>query len=510
MENNPNPQLPENAVPPTPPVPSDLPRPLFCPGKREFLFGGSILLLSVLLFNFAFFGGFSQGFGLLAALTIGCTALYLRRSGHRFGAYETLLLVLSLIIALGFGRSADGFVKFVMVIFLFAAVNLSFCLAAGQNRRDPGTAASLLDIPRTFFRLGVSKMGYVYGDLMFGIRTGGAATRRFGAVTTGILVSAPLVVIICLLLMSGDAAFEGLLDLLPEIDAAELLLSIFCGVLLGWIRYSRGVSLNRLPKPQAAVQQDSKIQPLTLGTVLVMVDIVYLVYLLSQLAYLSGGLAGILPEGYTLAQYARRGFFEMAWLCVLNLSTLCLCIRLATREGKLPGLVRAAGTFLGAVTIFLVIASGAKMFLYIGSYGLTRLRVLTQVIMLWLGLTTVLITIRLHSFRFHYMKAVVLTALILGALVFWVDVNMAVAEYNVWAYLTGRLRNVDVSHLSELGPSAVPALIELAEKGRGIQAEMARDVLENKQYVIGSFRSWNYAEYRAALLLKQWMASMAK
>ena len=300
------------------------------------------------------------------------------------------------------------------------------------------------------------------------------------------------------------------LDLLPEIDGAELLMSLVCGGFLGWVRYSRGVCLNRLPKPEAAVRKDSQINPLTLGTVLVMVDIVYLVYLFSQLAYLSGGLSGILPEGYTLSQYARRGFFEMAWLCVLNLSTLCLCIRLATRDGKLPGLVRAAGTFLGVVTIFLVIASGGKMLLYIGSYGLTRLRVLTQVIMLWLGLTTVLITVRLHSFRFHYMKAVVLTALVLGAVVIWVDVNTVVAEYNVWAYITGRLRNVDVSHLSELGPSAVPALIDLAENGRGMQTEMARDVLLDMQYEIGGFRSWNFAEYRAAVLLKQWLALTTK
>lgn len=499
---NPNPEPPE-----TPPI---LPAPLFCPGKREYIFGIAVIVLSVLLFNFTVYGGFSQGFAFASAGLICCTALYLRRSGRKFGAYETALLLLSLTIALGFARSADGFVKFVMVIFLFFAVNLCFCLAAGQNRRSPGSAASLLDAPRAFWRLGMGNLSAAGSGVVFAVRTGGAATRRFGAVTTGIVVSAPLVLIICLLLMRADAAFEGLLDLLPEFNLTEYLLSALWGTFLGWILYSRGVALNRSPRPEAALQKDSGIQPLTLGTVLVMVDMVYLIYLLSQLAYLSGGLAGIVPEEYTLSQYARRGFFEMAVLSGLNLGVVCLVIRLATREGKLPVLVRAAGTFLGAVTVFLIITASAKMLLYIGSYGLTRLRVLTQVIMLWLGLTTVLITIRLHVFRFPYMKAVVLTALVLGALVFWLDVNTVVAEYNVHAYLTGQLRNVDVSHLDRLGSPAVPALIRLAEEGRGIQAQMARDVLERKILSEGGFRSWNYADYLADWHLLQWMEANLK
>ncbi len=69
-----------------------------------------------------------------------------------------------------------------------------------------------------------------------------------------------------------------------------------------------------------------------LGTVC----LIYAVYLLSQLAYLGGGFAGILPDGYTLAEYARRGFFEMAWLSFINLGLMCLAMGLVEKEGRCP------------------------------------------------------------------------------------------------------------------------------------------------------------------------------
>jgi hypothetical protein len=241
-----------------------------------------------------------------------------------------------------------------------------------------------------------------------------------------------------------------------------------------------------------------------------MVCLVYVVYLLSQLAYFAGGLSGILPEGYTLSEYARRGFFEMAWLCVINLSILCFALW-QIRQEKLPRLTKIAGTFLGAITVFLVITASAKMLLYIGSYGLTRLRVLTQVIMLWLALTTILVTLRLFKPNFGYMKAVVLTAMILGTLVFWVDVNTVVASYNVKAYQSGKLETMDVGYLNTLGSASTPWLIELTQDDDPEVAKTAQDILEIRStswnYIgLEDFRGWNYslAHSRDLLIAEYW------
>ena len=491
------------------PIPEETPKVPFVARGAEFLFFGGILLLSLALCNFVFFGGFHLAFGLAAMGAIGCSWVYLHRSGVRFGRYEKVLLILSLVICLGFGRSNDGFVKFVMLIFLFVAVNLAFCIGAGQNRRDPEGASSLLDAPRAFYRLGMGNLGKSFGGLTEGIRTGGESLRRFGAVGIGLVISLPILVVMVLTLASADAAFEGLLDLLPDFEMSEGFRTLIWGLFLGWILYSRGVSLNRSDIPLSTKYRKG-INALTVNTVLIMVCLVYVIYLLSQLAYLSGGLSGILPQGYTLAEYARRGFFEMAWLCAMNLAVLCM-VQWLIREEKLPRMTKIAGTFLGAVTIFLVITASAKMVMYIGSYGLTRLRVLTQVIMLWLALATVLITLRLYLRKMPYMKALVLTAMVLGTLVFWVDVNSFVAGYNVRAYQSGQLETVDVEYLGYLGYSATPWLIELADDNDPEIAQRAAEVLENHARFgryrfdgIDDFRNWNFLEVRSQELLREY------
>jgi hypothetical protein len=352
----------------------------------------------------------------------------------------------------------------------------------------------------------VGNLGQSAAGLSAGIKQGGAATRRIGAVGTGLLISVPILAVMIVLLMNADAAFEGLMDLMPEVKAEEYIMSGFWGAVLAWVLYTRGVSLAKSTKPAAAQSKCKGVNPLTVNTVLLMVSLVYVVYLFSQLAYFSGGLSGILPEEFTLAEYARRGFFEMAWLCAMNLGILCLTVWLI-REERLPRLTRIAGTFLAAITVFLILTASAKMFLYIGSYGLTWSRVTTEVFMLWLALTTVLVAIRLFLPRFGYMKAVVLTAMVLGTLVFWVDVNTLVANYNVNAYRSGKLETVDVSHLASLGSAAVPRLLELAEDKDPEIAEAAQWQLNrNNPYNVGDMRQWNFCRAKADNLLTQYLA----
>ena len=488
--------------------------PGFIARGREFAFGGAVLLLGILMCNFVLYGGFHLAFGLMAAASIGASWLYLSKSGHRFGIYEKSLLSLSLLICLGFGRSDDTGIKLIMLLFLFVAVNLALCIGAGQNRRSPDGAMSLLDAPRAFYRLGFGNLGRSASGLAAGFRQGGTATRRISAVGTGLLISIPLLLVMVSLLTSADAAFEGLMDLLPEFELAEYFHSALWGFFLAWVLYTRGISLAKDCKPVPADRTDKGINALTMNTVLIMVCLVYVVYLFSQLAYLSGGLSGILPEEYTLAEYARRGFFEMAQLCGMNLGMLCLVIWKIRKE-KLPRLTKIAGTFLAAITIFLVLTASAKMVMYIGSYGLTRQRVLTEVIMLWLSLTTILVTIRLYKPGFGYMKAVVLTAMVLGTLVFWVDVDSVVARYNVQAYRSGKLETVDVSYIESLGTSGTPWLIELAGDENTKVADQAQALLKDRMkhsdwYEIDDFRGWNFLRDRSNGLIEDWKANSDK
>lgn len=508
-----NPAVPEQTAPPAAPYPpytyTPTPRHVFPMGKRELLFAAAILFFSLIACNCLIYAGVNLGFavGIIGILT--GTWLYLRSCGHKTDRYTTALLVLSLLIAAAFARSANSGIKFCMVCILLAVPSLAFCLMAGQNLRPTGGISSLLDGPRALFSLGFGRMAASGRGVADACKSSGTIGKKGGSVILGLLITVPVIAILIPLLMSADAAFEGLMDRLPKMDWDEL----FCTALLGFctacVFYTRGTALHHLPKAEREPRTRKGLNSITVNTVLVAVVFVYGVYLISQLAYFVGGFAGILPEEYTLAQYARRGFFEMAWLCAINLTLMALSMGLVSARGKAPLATRLLCLGLGAVTLFLVCAASAKMFLYIGSYGLTRLRVLTEVFMLWLAAVTVCVCVWLFRPRTPYLKFALVLGLALCAVLMWADVDTQVARYNVQAYQSGKLETVDMVYLRDLGYSAVPYLEELTQDPDPDTAQRAANLLRNFYTFDHDIRSWNYAKAKALPILEQYRDTVA-
>ena len=485
------------------PAPSE--EPVFPTGNKELRFAAAIAIACLLLANFAVFHGYNLGFALAAAGCIVITTVYLLRSGCKPDFYSTALLALSLVLCGSFVRSNDGFVKFVSRCFLLVSANLGFCLLAAQNRRCPGGVSSLLDAPRALFMLGVGGMGAAARGLNAARKDMSATGKSRSAVAAGIAVAVPVALVLVSLLVSADAAFEGLLALLPEIDLGEVFVSLLLGGCAACLLYTRGIALKHSKKEPLSPKERKGMHPLTVNTVLICVCCVYGVYLFSQLAYVSGGFLGILPEGYTLAEYARRGFFEMCALCALNLAIITLAVGLSRQTGKaIPWLC----LLIGLMNLFFVTAASAKMLLYIGSYGLTRLRLLTEVITVFLGITTVFVCLWLFVPKFRYMKAVLLTALTICAATAWVDVDTVVAHYNVRAWQSGILQTVDVNYLGDLSAGAVPYLQELAQCSDPWVAEQAKRRLQGfHQTWDGDLRSYTIAGAVADEILDDYLPS---
>lgn len=488
---------PEMNVPwQTPPPAQEPPLPA---GKKEFLFGICAAVCGYLLCNFTFFGGFHLGFGLLVIVCLAGTGAYLIRSGCRLTGYSGTLLALCFVIAAGFGRSDDGFVKFIMMGFLLIAGDLGLCLLAGRNRFQTGGILSLLDAPMSLLLNGIGQLPQSLRGVANTLKNGGTAVRRAGAIVAGLAVAVPVLLMLIPLLMSADAAFYGLVQLLPDLDLTQLVITGIFGTGITCLIYTRGVALRHSAKqmPELAMNPITA-SHLTVNTVLAMVALVYLAYLLSQLAYFVGGFSGILPEDYTMAQYARQGFFEMSYLCVINLGMIVLAIGLVKKkEGAAPLSTRLFCLFIGIVTVFLVTAASAKMCLYIGGYGLTRLRVLTEVVMLFLCAATVAVCLWLFRPKLQYMKFVLILGLVMGAAVLWVDVDTIVAGYNVSAYQSGALDGIDLDYLDDLGDGAIPAIAQLTEDKDPQVAQRARAIIHTHNIRWHDFRDWNWASWRA-------------
>lgn len=111
----------------------------------------------------------------------------------------------------------------------------------------------------------------------------------------------------------------------------------------------------------------------------------YLVFFAVQGGYLFGGLVGRLPDGFTIAGYARQGFFELCRVMLLNFCLLALVAATAARPLRSQRGLRTAAALLLGESLLLWLTAAAKLGLYIFTFGFTAKRLLAAWMLLVLA-----------------------------------------------------------------------------------------------------------------------------
>ncbi|MBQ9126805.1 MAG: DUF4173 domain-containing protein, partial [Thermoguttaceae bacterium] len=198
---------------------------------------------------------------------------------------------------------------------------------------------------------------------------------------------------------------------------------------------------------------------------------------------------------------------------------VAICLWLSRKqESKAPLSTRLLTLFILVFSLGLVATALSKMGLYIDSFGMTRLRILTAVFMVMLAAVLVFVGIRLFAVRFPYMKATVVTVALVGLVVSYTDVDTFIARYNVTAYEQGALEELDIDTLRELSDGAVPYLVELWDDRTAENKDELTDALYHRLYdywerdydndtfyfnKTPDFRGYNVDEARARAMLRE-------
>ena len=310
--------------------------------------------------------------------------------------------------------------------------------------------------------------------------------KKIGKVLLGLCLALPILIVLTALLIFADQAFESFIDGI-DLNFGEFFCTALFGVVLLLILFPVlfAVRKNTVKLKAASGKAYCSVLDGTLAnTVLGAVALLYLVFLCTQLSYLIGGFAGLLPEDYTYAQYARRGFFEMCVICLCNLGLLFFTELLVRRDegGKLPRLTRTLSVFISGFSIFLVVVSIAKMFLYSRSYGLTFLRLGTSIFMFFLFFVFAAMIVKVFCRNFKHMRAILAAACVIVSLTALAEPYQIIAKYNVYAYECGMhdAYELDTSYLAyNCGSYGVTALIELSEDENADVAKRAKERLDN-------------------------------
>ena len=189
------------------------------------------------------------------------------------------------------------------------------------------------------------------------------------------------------LLSQADANFGAFLsDLLPVIDGEWmvdlffiLLLSIPVGAYLNGLVVGSGrvTDESLSAKKNGILSAISRLRHVSnaVWTVLLCAfAVLYLVFFGFQGSYFFGAFSRTLPETFTVAEYARQGFFELCRILALNFALLWLVYASSTKPVRdyLPG--KLLCSVLLAESILFAVTALSKLLLYIDCFGFTPLR----------------------------------------------------------------------------------------------------------------------------------------
>ncbi len=312
-------------------------------------------------------------------------------------------------------------------------------------------------------------------------KTKAPGTNTASYIVLGLCISLPLLIIVLIALSSADKVFADVISRLISLrllrsffqNLVPILLYVLFGAMLSCAALTCFVKRKEKPLPEHVPDKN----PVVAITILSVLGAVYVLFCAIQIIFLFGKAS--LPDGYTYAAYARRGFFQLLFVCILNV-ILILLTNEVFRENR--GL-RILSAGFSVCTLIMNISATYRVCLYIQAYDMTypRLVALTGLGVVYFLLAGLAVWIFRKRFPFFRYMLIVLSL----TLVF---LNLLHPARFVASYNLEHSEEVDWDYLTELGVEALPAVAEAYEDGEMFTREFY-------EYLEHLTDTWNYRRF---------------
>ena len=240
-------------------------------------------------------------------------------------------------------------------IYLFSLINKNYKIA-------------LVNIPLMFKIF----PRYLFRNLKFlKIKTSREKTNKILNAVFGIIVGIVFSIVILLLLMSADDYFNKFVSkafISINFDFSKIMQFVIFFIII----FSIGVNLIRNRYIVMKENKTRKIDHTIIISMLSVINLVFVLFLISEVSKLCGNFLQI-PKGYIYSSYAREGFFQLLFVTIINFSIILYLIY-KTNVIKENKVIRNLILILIAFSVLLIFNSYYRMFLYIGKFGFTNLR----------------------------------------------------------------------------------------------------------------------------------------
>ncbi|TET51855.1 MAG: DUF4173 domain-containing protein [Actinomycetota bacterium] len=347
----------------------------------------------------------------------------------------------------------------------------------------------------------------------------GKKGRIFTRIAFGLIISIPMLAVIIWLLSSADIIFK---DIFLDIPISKIIKHFF--VVLAVSIYSICFFWSILKasdedkKPAySKIRWKKFLDPVVLITILSLLNIVYAVFSVIQFTYLFWGQSFILPSSYTYAEYARRGFFELVAVTVINFIILLIAVSFIQKENSKTHMAsKILLSFLVGFTFVLLISAFYRMLIYEQAYGFTYLRIFVQAFMVLLFFLFILNIIYIWYTKLPIIKSYFVMSLMVYIVLNFTNVDLVIARNNINRYLeTGQ---IDMEYLKGLSYDAIPEMERLMyfdlenSKITEIKEQDTRDEIlvyfGEKKLELQDQKHWqsfNISRYRASRIIDKYV-----
>ena len=467
--------------------------------KRDIVFALLFFGTAIVITDFVFWHGLSLGFSLAFLLLFAVVTAYYADKIKKVPAFAACCGALSLASAGSYAVGNDEFLKLFMLIPTALLFAVYVCGISGGFHRRCGSVKILGDVAQSLFKTPLENAGAVVGGYC-GFPSKNKVNK---SAVIGALLAVPILAAVIPLLASGDAAFENLLKTaLKNIGTGigkTAVAAVFAFLLVVY-----AVSNKYAVQTAKAQSVSHRFSSAVSVSFLSVISCVYLVFLFSQLAYFFSAFSGVLPHGYTYSasEFARRGFYEMAAVCIINISLLAAVAVLTKKSPQKPWrAVKALSLFITLFSALLLAIAAAKMGLNINIFGLTKNRLFVCLLMAAFGVVLIFFAIHIFAPKMPYMQPVIIICSAIFIAFAYFNSDNAIVKYNIARYENGKISSVDCNYLSTLKGSYASDFAEIEKKGDNSAANGARSAVIGRicegypEFFGGGFAIENDIEY---------------
>lgn len=193
--------------------------------------------------------------------------------------------------------------------------------------------------------------------------------KKIQNIILGVFLGGILGLIILFLLASADAYFNAFLkSITPRFDFKNIIFFTISFILLF------SIMINILLNKDFCLEKTKtyKIDNIIILIALSIINTIFILFLISEISKITTNFLH-LPIKYTYASYAREGFFQLLFVTIINF-TIIMFLQYKTKIKIGNNNIKKLILLLITFSIILIFNSYYRMFLYIGNYGFTVLR----------------------------------------------------------------------------------------------------------------------------------------